>query len=186
VNSAKFEPNVPEVYVHVDLTTLTDGVHEFTLAELTDGTPLAVATVQRLCCEATIVGIVLSSDGKPIDCGRAQRTATRKQRRALRAIYRTCAGAYCDTPFDHCQIHHVTPWRNRGDTNLDNLVPLCSRCHHLVHEGGWTLTISPERVLTFVTPDGQVWFTGDTADRPTGQPPTNQSGAPPRRRTTAA
>ena len=186
-NSSKFEPKVPEVYVHVDLKTLTEGVHEYTLSELTDGSPLALATVQRLCCEATIVGIVMSPDGKPIDCGREHRTASRKQRRALRSIYRTCAGPYCDTPFDHCHIHHVKQWVDLGDTNLDNLAPLCTRCHHLVHEGGWRLTMTADRVLTFVTPDGQVWFSGDTSNRPTGQPRADQrSAAPPGRRTAAA
>ncbi len=186
-NSSKFEPKVPEVYVHVDLKTLTEGVHEYTLSELTDGSPLALATVQRLCCEATIVGIVMTPDGKPMDCGREYRTASRKQRRALRSIYRTCGGPYCDTPFDQCHIHHVLPWLDLGDTNLDNLVPLCSRHHHLVHEGGWRLTMTADRVLTFVMPEGQVYFSGDTCDRPTGQPPADaRSGAPPGRRTAAA
>ena len=29
--------------------------------------------------------------------------------------------------------HHVIWWSHGGPTDLDNLVGLCSRCHHLVH-----------------------------------------------------
>ena len=42
--------------------------------------------------------------------------------------------------FDRCDIHHVIEWLRHGRTDLDNLLPLCSRHHHLVHEGRWRLT----------------------------------------------
>ncbi|MDQ1723961.1 MAG: hypothetical protein QOG52_989, partial [Frankiaceae bacterium] len=36
--------------------------------------------------------------------------------------------------------HHLTPWSLGGDTNLRDLVSLCSHHHHLAHEGGFTVT----------------------------------------------
>lgn len=32
--------------------------------------------------------------------------------------------------------------------------PLCSRHHHLVHEGAWTIHLAPDRTLTTTRPDG--------------------------------
>ena len=46
-----------------------------------------------------------------------------------------------------------------------NLLPLCEAHHHLVHEGGWTLTMTPDRVVTWTRPDGTCWKTVNTADR---------------------
>jgi hypothetical protein len=60
----------------------------------------------------------------------------------------------CDTPFEHTQIHHVTWYTLDGLTNIDNLLPLCGRHHHLVHEGGWQLHLAPDRTLTITRPGG--------------------------------
>jgi hypothetical protein len=68
-------------------------------------------------------------------------------------------------PFEDCQIHHVIPWEAGGFTDLANLAPLCSQDHHLVHEGGWKLSLTPERVATWTRPDGTVFHIGSTIDR---------------------
>ncbi len=52
------------------------------------------------------------------------RVANRAQRRALRAMYRTCGYPGCDVTFDRCDIHHVIEWLRHGATDLDNLLPL--------------------------------------------------------------
>jgi hypothetical protein len=69
----------------------------------------------------------------------------------------------------HCQPHHIAWWRNGGSTDLVNLLPLCSRHHHSVHEGGWELHLAPDRRLTVTFPDG-------TAT--TGGPPAHQREGP--------
>ena len=131
-----------------------------------DGVPLPVSTVRRLCCEAEIVPVVLGSDGEVLDVGRTERTANRAQRRALRAMHRTCAHPDCTVGFSACRIHHVKWWwEHNGPTDIDNLLPLCERHHHVVHEGGWTLTMTPDRVVTWIRPDGVVYWTGSSIDR---------------------
>jgi hypothetical protein len=80
--------------------------------------------VRRLACEAAIVPIVLNTTGEVLDCGREHRVANRAQRRALRAMYRTCSYPGCDVAFDRCDIHHVIEWLHHGSTDLDNLLPL--------------------------------------------------------------
>jgi HNH endonuclease len=62
-----------------------------------------------------------------------------------------------------CDIHHVIPWQQGGRSELDNLVPLCSRHHHHVHEGGWTLTLHPNRHIDLLRPDGTPHTTGPTS-----------------------
>ncbi len=109
-------------------------------------------------------GVVLYAGGE-LNLGRSTRLANRAQRRALRGLYPTCAVPGCSVRFDHTSIHHVVWWRHGGCTDLQNLLPVCSKHHHLVHEGGWALTLSPDRTLTVTLPDGIVMTTGPPARR---------------------
>jgi hypothetical protein len=157
---------VTEISVLVDLATLVHGLHSHGVCETEDGTPLPVSTVRRLCCDADIIPIVLGGNGETLDVGRTRRTVNRAQRRALRAMHRTCAEPQCTVAFSHCKIHHVRWWwRDRGTTDIANLLPLCERHHHLVHEGGWTLTMTPDRIATWTRPDGTIHHQGTTIDR---------------------
>jgi hypothetical protein len=149
-------PGRAEILALVDIATISDGLHDATVCELDDGTSLPVETMRRLACDAHIIPVVLNGAGVPLDVGRSRRLATDDQRRALRAMYRTCGIGDCDVPFDHCEIHHVTEWNaEQGETNLDSLIPSCARHHHLVHEGGWRLDLDPlTRELTIRLADG--------------------------------
>jgi hypothetical protein len=149
-------PVEAEIRVHVDATSLLEGIHEHSVCEFDDGTPLPTASVRRLVCNGTIVPIIIGTNGVPLDVGRERRLANRNQRRALRAMYRTCAFHGCDVAFSRCEIHHVHEWELGGQTDLDNLLPLCSRHHHVIHEGGWTLHLAADRTLTIRQPDGSV------------------------------
>jgi hypothetical protein len=112
----------------------------------------------------TLNGVVLYSPGE-VNLGRTTRLANRAQRRALRAIYATCGVYGCAVKFDHCQPHHVDFWENGGATDLANLLPLCSRHHHLVHEGGWKLTVDQNRAVTIAYPNGSIQTTGPPLQR---------------------
>jgi hypothetical protein len=100
-------------------------------------------------------GIVVHAPGQ-LNLGRATRLANRAQRRALRAMYPTCGLPDCQVRFDHCDIHHVIWWEppHLGPTDLDNLLPTCSRHHHAIHDRGWHLKLTPDRTLTITYPDG--------------------------------
>jgi hypothetical protein len=117
------------------------------LAELAGGGDVHAVIVRN--------GIVLHAPGE-LNLGRATRLANRAQRRALRALYRTCAIPGCSTHYDRCKLHHVVWWRHGGRTDLDNLLPLCSRHHHNVHDDGWHLVLGPNRGLTVRFPDGTI------------------------------
>ena len=133
-----------EIVVHVDLETLQHGLHAGGTCRTALGADLPVETVRRLACEAEILPVVLDGRSVPIDVGRSKRLATVHQRRALEAIHPTCAIPDCEVIFDHCNVHHIEYWENGGATDLNNMVPLCSRHHHAAHEGGWKLKLDPE------------------------------------------
>jgi hypothetical protein len=126
-----------ELLILCDLQTMQHGLHENGICETYDGQPLPPATVRRLACDANIIPIVLDGNRRVVDVGRAKRLATADQRRALRAMHRTCAAPDCPVRFGDCDIHHLKEWRDGGLTNLENLIPLCSKHHHLIHEGQW-------------------------------------------------
>ena len=142
-------PTRAEIVVHVDLETLQHGLHAGGTCRTALGADLPVETVRRLACEAEILPVVLDGRSVPIDVGRSKRLATVHQRRALEAIHPTCAIPDCEVIFDHCNVHHIDYWENGGSTDLNNMVPLCSRHHHAAHEGGWKLQLDPDtRELT--------------------------------------
>jgi len=145
---------VPEVSVLIDHRTLVEGLHEASVCEPHDGAALPPATVRRLLCDAAVIPVVLGGDGVVLDVGRERRTATRSQRHALRAMHATCAFPGCTVRFADCDVHHLVPWHRGGNTDLDNLVPLCSRHHHGAHEGGHHLTLRPDRSVEVRPPGG--------------------------------
>lgn len=145
-----------EIVVIVDLETLRNGLHDSGTCRTSRGVDLPVDTVRRLACQASIIPAVMNSAGVPVDVGRQNRLATARQRRLLQAMYRTCAVPECDVGIAHCVPHHIQYWENGGRTDLDNLVPLCSRHHHAAHEGGWKLRLDPTRTLHVTLPDGRV------------------------------
>ena len=158
--------NVPEICVVTTLDRLLDDCCSHGLCETSDGQALPAASLRRMLCDAVVYPTVLGGSGEVLDSGRAQRTVNRKQRRALRAMHRTCGHPGCTVPFESCRIHHVRWWtRDNGPTDVENLLPLCEAHHHLVHEGGWTLTMTPDRVATWIRPDGTIWKVCNTADR---------------------
>ena len=104
-------------------------------------------------------GVILHAPGT-LNLGRTTRLANRAQRRALRALYPTCAIPGCDTRYELCKLHHVTWWEHGGTTDLANLLPLCVRHHHAVHDTGWQLKLTPDRQLTITYPDTTTHTTG--------------------------
>jgi hypothetical protein len=170
---------VPEANIHVDAATVESGRHDHTLCELVDGTPVPVATMQRFLCDAIVRAVFVEPDGNVRRIAEL-RTPNRAQRRALAAMYSTCAHPDCSVPVTNCKPHHIVWYSKQGPTLLDNLLPVCEQHHHLLHEGGWTVTMTPDREVTWMRPDGSVWRTHHSPNR------TPTSGTPPPRPQPAA
>ena len=97
-----------------------------------------------LCCDAAVVPIVLDGTGQPLDVGRATRTIPDGLRRAVAARDRGCAHPGCGRPASWCEVHHIEPWENGGETAVHNCVMLCKAHHRLIHHSGWNVA-TPRR-----------------------------------------
>lgn len=131
-------PERHEVVVHVDaalLPTREDGPAEPGSATLEDGTAIAAAVAQRLCCDAGLV-VSLERDGEALSIGRRSRTIPPSIRRALVRRDRGCRFPGCQAR-RWVDAHHLQHWAHGGETRLDNLVLLCHHHHKLLHEGGY-------------------------------------------------
>jgi len=146
---------VPHINVVVDWETFVNGAHDYSVRETCGGHELPPESIARLGCDATIQRIVLDERGVPLNVGRKYRTATDAQWQAIRAVYRTCAWSRCNRPLAWTQLHHIHEWECGGCTDLCNLIPLCNKHHHAVHEGGWSVRLRPDRRLDIYQPDGE-------------------------------
>jgi hypothetical protein len=148
-----------QVMIHLDQEVF--GQDSAWTATLEDGTRVPAETLRRVACDCSLVAT--GGDGEALNIGRRARSIPPAIRRALmlrdgvlaeRVLpYRGCAFPGCThTAFLHG--HHVEHWLHGGETSLDNLVMLCTFHHHLVHEGGWTVTAGADGVFSFHSPAG--------------------------------
>lgn len=106
-------------------------------AEFIDGTPVPQAVLERLLCISAVVGVVYGADGSVLWQGSAKRLATDEQWHAL--VERDGGCFCCGAPPAHCEAHHLVPWDVKEATDIDGLLLVCTRTHHLVHDHGWTI-----------------------------------------------
>jgi hypothetical protein len=114
---------------------------------LEDGPAVAPETAERLACDASVVEIV-ERNGEPLSIGRKTRTVPPAMRRALRGRDRRCRFPGCENR-RFLDAHHIHHWARGGETNLDNLVLLCTRHHKFVHEAGYSIARTTEGELDF-------------------------------------
>ena len=118
----------PQASLIVDLETLRGGQGK--RCDLSRTGTITPETALRILCDAEVSRVIVSGDSVPLDMGRAVRTATPAQRRALAIRDGGCAHEGCDRPPEWCDVHHRKHWINGGETNLDDLELLC-RPHHI-------------------------------------------------------
>ncbi len=119
-----------------------DLIHrELINGRLGDGTPIPVEKIRDLACQSDILPAIFKGVSQPLDLGRSRRAASPAQRIALVARDKACVG--CGANANWCQSHHIIPWAVQGNTDLNDMVLLCSRCHHKVHDDHWQVRKTP-------------------------------------------
>jgi predicted secreted protein len=153
-NANHARPGTPRQRPHVELIVDADSLTESTLlAWTTDHTHLDTATSEMLLCDCVIHRV--SRAGKAIlEYGRATRTVPIDLFRAVAVRDGGCRFPGCDRKIAWCDAHHIHYWRHHGPTDLDNLVLLCNRHHHLVHRHHWHLKLLPDTNLEITFADG--------------------------------
>ena len=125
------------------------------MAEIQNLGPISAEVARRLACDADITFSVEGEDGSILDQGRARREPTTAQRIEIARRDKGCRFGTClFKEFTH--VHHVTHWVNGGETNMDNLITLCSRHHNAVHELGWKMQGDANAIMKFTSPHGHV------------------------------
>jgi hypothetical protein len=124
-------------------------------ANLEFSLPISAKAVERLACDCAVTRIIVASDSTVIDVGRAKRTISGPQRKALKVRDGGCTWPGCDRPVSMTEGHHLVHWIHNGPGNLPNLALLCYRHHWMVHEGGWQIVRTDDvRMLTIPPPTG--------------------------------
>ena len=131
-------PSGPRLLLIADYDIVS---RELRNGRLGDGTPIPVEKIRDLACQSDILPGIFRGASQPLDLGRKRRTASPAQRVALTARDKACVG--CGATANWCQAHHIIPWAIDGNTNIDDMCLLCSRCHHKVHHDQWQVHKTP-------------------------------------------
>lgn len=103
---------------------------------LTDGTTMTGAeflTTFTATDDNELEAAVFHPTEGAINLYRLERFANEKQRDLARATQPICTAPDCRRGADQCEIHHVTAWKHGGETNVNNLAPLC-QYHNRVND----------------------------------------------------
>jgi HNH endonuclease len=131
-----------------------------------DGPPLDGTTVARLLCDSSLHRVLMGGRSAVIDYGTSTRTIPAPLWAALVIRDEHCRFPGCDRPSTWCEGHHVTWVSNGGTTDLDNLVLVCTRHHHRLHQPGWQAKLRPDATLEVTDGDGLVRCTSPPRTRP--------------------
>ena len=127
----------PHMNVHVDLAGLRG--EPGGLRETADGFVLDPFAVSQLACDASVTRIVFGPNSEVLDVGRKTRVVPAGLRRAVVARDRHCVRRGCGRSAKWCDVHHIVPWSEGGETVIDNLCLLCRYHHTQLHLGLMTL-----------------------------------------------
>jgi hypothetical protein len=162
---------------HVNVVVEADDLYRLRRARYLGGEPVSPSVAAAILCDSVMHRTVVDPAGAILDYGRATRTISAALWAALVVRDQGCRFPGCDREPRWCEAHHVVWFSEGGDTSIWNLVLLCSRHHHRLHEPGWRAKLLPDARFEVTHPDG--WVTGTSAPRSVRlDPPLNQPPAP--------
>jgi hypothetical protein len=161
----------PHVNVIVDIDDLDAGNG----GRFADGITIDGPTLASLVCDSVLHRLVMSGGSTILDYGTGTRTISAALFNAVAIRDQHCRFPGCDRRASWCECHHVVHVQDGGPTCPENLVLLCSRHHHRLHQPGWKATLAPEGDSVVTDPGGRV----RTARPPTRPPEAGRSPRPP-------
>jgi len=117
-------------------------------ATVAHGGHLPVGELLHHAGAASIIPVVLDSDGMVLHYGQEKRLAEEHQRRALIVTDIGCTWPGCSTPGVWCECAHCQPYRISKTTSIDDMALLCGYHHDYADTHDWT----------FHRKHGRVWF----------------------------
>ncbi len=142
-----------QVVVHVAAETLRD--RKAGCCEIEHGPSIAAETARWMSCDASLIAMVESDEGEPLNVGRKMRAISPALWRLLKSRNKGCRFPGCANS-RYIDGHHIVHWANGGETKPGNLVCLCRFHHRAVHEGGIRIDCLDDGALRFVKANGAV------------------------------
>ncbi len=136
------QPGLGRAFADICVIVQVDAVTGELVAQLPDGERLPASVLDKLTCNARISVILSTARGQPIWRAIAARAASEIQRRSLLTRWGGCF--HCAAHPAMCQIHHIVPVAQGGETKIDNLIPVCWDCHDLIHHNHWQIHKHPK------------------------------------------
>lgn len=121
-----------------------------------DGPSLDGAGVSRFLCDCALHRVVMAGGSPVLDYGMSTRTIPAPLWNALVVRDEHCRFSGCARPSVWCEGHHVVWVTHNGPTDLSNLVLVCSRHHHVLHQPGWHAKLRPDAAFEVTNPEGIV------------------------------
>ena len=130
------------------------------------GPALDGTTMSRLLCDCTLHRVLTKGRSAILDYGTATRTIPANLWNALVIRDEHCRFPGCDRKSSWCEGHHVRWVTHGGTTEIDNLVLVCSRHHHRLHQPDWQAKLLPDATLEVTDPNGMVRATSPPRAEP--------------------
>lgn len=162
----------PHVIVTVDIDDFEQRTN--TSARYADGSPVSEAGLGHTLCLADAHLLLNGLSQEPLAMGRTRRLATLAQRLALAAQWGGCAFPGCDRPIVACDVHHEDEWDFGGNTDVEDMLPLCRAHHRERHLEHWTIWEDPGGTVHARHPDGHT-VSDHRRQRQRQRPPPTQS-----------
>jgi hypothetical protein len=153
----------PHLNVVVDIEDLVGG----TGGSVVGGPRLDAAAISALACDSVVHRAVFAGRSAVLDYGSGTRTISAALWNALVVRDECCRFPGCNRRASWCEAHHVVWFSAGGPTAIDNLVLVCSRHHHLLHQPGWSAKLDPDATLVVTDPRGVVRTTAPPRAGPT-------------------
>ena len=143
----------PVIAVTVALSTLLGDDDQ--PADLAGFGPIPASLARRIAADpdGTWRRLVTDPLERPVSYGRQRYKPPPDLDAFVRARDQICVFPHCNRPAIGCELDHVQAWGDGGETNPENLTPLCATHHHLKHDHGWGLTRDDKTgVATWTSP----------------------------------
>lgn len=120
-----------------------DGTNPQGLNEIIGVGPVPPSFLGELSPDTELAAMIFGGSGRALWLGRKQRLGNAAQRLAVAVRDRGCFE--CGAPMHLCQLHHVDEWRrDRGATDVDNLVAVCHAHHKWIIENNLKVHRTPD------------------------------------------
>jgi hypothetical protein len=120
--------------------------------------PIDEDTARRLTGGASTLYRILVDpiDGATITVDRKKYRPPADLKRLVKTRFATCSFPGCNRPAERCDLDHTEAFNSGGDTDAENLAPLCRHHHGVKHKTGWTMKRTPDTSIQWVSPRGDI------------------------------